>query len=121
MNSNRLYLKFLFRSGSVRGSRTLPLPKPELITPTCFTPEISAEFVLLSIKILFSCEDLLEKGFASLTNRPRARRRPRARTARLSLAHSRASGIGKDQSARPVSCAWPQYAPTFLRLPTGVS
>jgi hypothetical protein len=40
----------------------IPLPEPELIIPTCFNPEFSAEFVLLSIKILFSCEDLPEKA-----------------------------------------------------------
>jgi hypothetical protein len=45
----------------------------------------------------------VREGFASLINHPRARRRPRARTARPRLAHSRAPGIGKDQSTRPVS------------------
>jgi hypothetical protein len=42
------------------------------------------------LSITGSSEDLPEKGFASLINRRRAR------TARLSLAHSRAPGIGKD-------------------------
>ena len=62
-------------------------------------------FVLLPIKVLFSCEDFHENSFASLINRPRARRRPRARarTVPLRLANSRAPDIGKDQSARPVS------------------
>jgi hypothetical protein len=43
------------------------------------------------------------EDFASLTNRPRARRRPRARAARPRLSSYRAPGINKDQSARPVS------------------
>ena len=65
--------------------------------------EFHRDHRVISIKILFSCEELPEKGFASLINRPRARRRPRARTSQLRLAHSRAPGIGKDQSAGPVS------------------
>jgi hypothetical protein len=83
-------------------SRLILRPGMTAIGQYPYSPSFAIS-VLLSIKILFSCEHLPEKRFASLINRPCARRRPYARTARLRLAHSRAPGIGEDQSARPVS------------------
>jgi hypothetical protein len=36
----------LARKNDALGQATRSLPEPELITPTCFNPEIPAEFVI---------------------------------------------------------------------------